>query len=107
MASTSTPIYTAPNTNAMNAETMTSPQAAMARQRSAEIMASLKKGGPKAAEEMMATTDPRKGEQARLVGEEGLEGIIQKDTEKGGLSGWFKARMGGVTGKREEGRVVR
>jgi len=98
MASANFPLsWSAPKTDAINKEGMTSPEAERARQRSAEIMATLKKGGPKAAEELMATSE-RKPEG---------KSVVRKETKRdsGGLGGWFKARMGG--GKGEEGRMVR
>lgn len=105
MASANFPLsYTAPKTDAMNADTMTSPEAERARQRSAEIMATLKKGGPQAAEDLMATSE-RKPEG---------NGVVQAEKAKakaksgGGLGGWFKAKMGGgMKGGQGEERVVR
>ena len=82
---------------------MTSPEAERARQRSAEIMATLKKGGPQAAEELMRTSE-RKSEGFPQESGNVVAGKTEKKEGGGGLGGWFKARMGGG---REEGRVVR
>lgn len=110
MASANFPLsYTAPKTDALNTESMTSPQAERARQRSAEIMATLKKGGPQAAEELMRQSEQggSKVEDGKVTPELGEMQAMDEKGKAGGLGGWFRSRMGGMKGAQGEGRVVR